>query len=261
MKLANSSFERVAEVIRDTRSSAKWVQCMNAHGFRDDMIGPNGALPALDNSGLNTSKKQYLKDRMLKMNGEERLHELLLDIINTSPDVIEPLNSILREDSYSITSEDGNYQIDGVIVERKPEIEVSPSFDNSQKMILDALDSAKISIRAALAWFTNQTLADKLVEKYHEGVEVAVAIFIHPANINYKVDLQDVPVKWIRGTHGGIMHHKICVIDNQTVITGSYNWTTAAETKNDENANVISGDNALATEYSLEFRRVTGGFR
>lgn len=51
------------------------------------------------------------------------------------------------------------------------------------------------------------------------------------------------------------MHNKFCVIDNQKVLTGSYNWITNAESKNDENV-LITIDNDTATKYSIEFRRL-----
>lgn len=255
MMLAKSSFEHIAEIIRDSQTSAEWVRIMNRHGFRDDVMS-GGHLPELDDSGLNTTKKQYLKDRLMRMNGQDELRLTLIDVITLNPHLIELLNPILVEDNYSISINNGKFIINGVVLRKEPDIKISPSFVQSEKMILEALDSAKISIRAALAWFTNQKLADKLVEKHREGVDVSVVVFVHPANINYKVDLNDVPSKFVKGTKGGIMHHKFCVIDNQTVVTGSYNWTEAAETRNDENANVIYGDNALATEYSLEFKRI-----
>jgi len=52
------------------------------------------------------------------------------------------------------------------------------------------------------------------------------------------------------------MHDKFCVIDNQIVITGSYNWSNNAEFKNDENV-TIENDPDQATRYSEEFRRLT----
>jgi phosphatidylserine/phosphatidylglycerophosphate/cardiolipin synthase-like enzyme len=51
------------------------------------------------------------------------------------------------------------------------------------------------------------------------------------------------------------MHHKFCVIDNQVVLTGSYNWTTNAETRNDENV-TVQKDPESATKYSLEFNKL-----
>lgn len=59
----------------------------------------------------------------------------------------------------------------------------------------------------------------------------------------------------IRSQRGGIMHDKFCIIDNQVVITGSYNWSDNAEFRNEENIAVL--ENAkLATEYSVKFREL-----
>ncbi len=52
-----------------------------------------------------------------------------------------------------------------------------------------------------------------------------------------------------------ILHHKVIVIDERTVITGSYNFTSSAEKDNDENL-VIVDDPQLARAYLDEFERV-----
>jgi phosphatidylserine/phosphatidylglycerophosphate/cardiolipin synthase-like enzyme len=52
-----------------------------------------------------------------------------------------------------------------------------------------------------------------------------------------------------------ILHHKVIIIDERTVITGSYNFTNSAERDNDENL-VIVDDPNLARAYLDEFERV-----
>jgi phosphatidylserine/phosphatidylglycerophosphate/cardiolipin synthase-like enzyme len=52
-----------------------------------------------------------------------------------------------------------------------------------------------------------------------------------------------------------ILHHKVIVIDERIVITGSYNFTASAERDNDENL-VIVYDPLLARDYLKEFERV-----
>merc|ERR1712039_971816 len=43
-----------------------------------------------------------------------------------------------------------------------------------------------------------------------------------------------IPVK--KGKRGGAkVNHKFCVVDNTVICTGSFNWTQAAENKNQEN--------------------------
>ena len=51
------------------------------------------------------------------------------------------------------------------------------------------------------------------------------------------------------------MHHKFMVIDGRTVMTGSYNWTRSAETRNEENIIAVD-DPLLATRFSEEFERI-----
>ena len=54
-----------------------------------------------------------------------------------------------------------------------------------------------------------------------------------------------------------LMHHKFCVIDNHTVITGSYNWTIAAESHH-ENIVIISNCSSLAEQYINEYNEIVG---
>ncbi|HIP88190.1 MAG TPA: DUF1669 domain-containing protein, partial [Anaerolineales bacterium] len=52
-----------------------------------------------------------------------------------------------------------------------------------------------------------------------------------------------------------IMHHKVFVVDDQTVVTGSFNFTLSAEEQNDENV-LILHDAEVAAAYAEEFDRV-----
>ena len=59
----------------------------------------------------------------------------------------------------------------------------------------------------------------------------------------------------IAGSEVGFMHHKFCVIDDSIAITGSYNWTYYAETRNVENI-VISDNSEIVMLFSDEFQRL-----
>nr|WP_224958347.1 phospholipase D-like domain-containing protein [Geomonas fuzhouensis] len=50
-----------------------------------------------------------------------------------------------------------------------------------------------------------------------------------------------------------IAHNKIMIIDRETLITGSFNFTKAAEEKNAENLLIIKGNQALVERYSKNF--------
>ena len=59
-------------------------------------------------------------------------------------------------------------------------------------------------------------------------------------------------------TQSGLLHHKYLIVDqNQAgsdpmVLTGSHNWSNAAEQRNDENT-VIVHDQQIANQYYQEF--------
>ncbi|GAJ17985.1 unnamed protein product, partial [marine sediment metagenome] len=52
-----------------------------------------------------------------------------------------------------------------------------------------------------------------------------------------------------------IMHNKFAVIDNEVVITGSYNWTASAGERNDENLLVID-DDYIVERYQDQFNNL-----
>jgi phosphatidylserine/phosphatidylglycerophosphate/cardiolipin synthase-like enzyme len=58
---------------------------------------------------------------------------------------------------------------------------------------------------------------------------------------------------WV-DTKVAIAHNKVMVIDGATVITGSFNFTAAAQSKNAENLLVLN-DPALAAEYTANWER------
>lgn len=51
------------------------------------------------------------------------------------------------------------------------------------------------------------------------------------------------------------MHHKFALIDNQIVLTGSYNWTRSAARYNHENL-VVTNEPKLVADFSREFDRL-----
>jgi phosphatidylserine/phosphatidylglycerophosphate/cardiolipin synthase-like enzyme len=58
---------------------------------------------------------------------------------------------------------------------------------------------------------------------------------------------------------GDLLHHKFAVIDNQTVITGSHNWSNAANYHNDETLLTIRDNPVVAAHFDREFDRLYAG--
>ena len=81
--------------------------------------------------------------------------------------------------------------------------------------------------------FTDDDLAQAMLERAMEGVDA-----------------------WLEGNPRG-MHHKVILIDDQIVITGSYNFSNNAKTRNDENTLIVHSSEVVAI-YRQEFERLWG---
>lgn len=138
---------------------------------------------------------------------------------------------------------------------------IEPVFENIEGKILEQLNNCKYSVHVASAWATNTNLFKKLIELKRKSVDVRI-ILSDDGDINSKSD--DLFLELNEGITSmfksgselwvgkDLMHHKFCVIDYETVITGSFNWTNKAEHQNDENI-VIIQDLKTANAYSEEF--------
>lgn len=142
------------------------------------------------------------------------------------------------------------------VTKMKTDIISAVEFRNIEKKILEALDEAIATIDVSVAWFTNDTLQKKLLEKKNAGCKVRIMIDANHTNQRHGVDLNPLEHKAIKAERKGIMHHKFCVIDNNITIHGSYNWTTNAETKNNEEISVDKNDVKKASAYTKEFNRL-----
>ena len=124
---------------------------------------------------------------------------------------------------------------------------------------MSQLNRANATIDVCVAWFTNPILAQKLEEKAKKGVKVRILVNDDNTNLKYIPSFDpslNIELKRIKADkRSGIMHQKFCVIDNNDVITGSYNWSTSAEFKNDENIQVVSNNTDNASKYTKEFNR------
>ena len=76
-----------------------------------------------------------------------------------------------------------------------------------------------------------------------------------PQNHPWKRPIATVGVPQL--PEGDLLHHKFAVIDGRMVITGSQNWSEAANRQNDENLLVIQSP-TVAAHFQREFERLYG---
>lgn len=113
------------------------------------------------------------------------------------------------------------------------------------------ISKAKYSILVQAYGFSSKDIADALIAAKNRGVKVKVILDKSQRKqkyslLHYIVDA-GIPV-WI-DTKPAIAHNKVMIIDEKEVITGSFNFTDAAQKRNAENLVFIS-DAKLAQEYT-----------
>ncbi|MBS5983361.1 MAG: hypothetical protein KIC67_12180 [Clostridium butyricum] len=119
-------------------------------------------------------------------------------------------------------------------------------FDDIQRQIVSEIRSAKYVIWIARAWFTDPVLFEEFVKKKKQGVTIEIVVDYNDKNRNADFSLDsEFPTHWVRvqSSYKNIMHDKFCIIDFQTVIHGTFNWTKAAN----YNKETISSDNNRTT--------------
>jgi hypothetical protein len=135
-------------------------------------------------------------------------------------------------------------------------------FDDIQLHILHELSKATTSIHIAVAWFTDPEIFEQLCQKAGSGVRVELIVVND--SINRKSGIEHERLRDLGGVFmmvgdkkksSAIMHNKFCVIDVETVITGSYNWSRKAQ-QNSENITVISDYPELAQQFLQEFESI-----
>lgn len=140
--------------------------------------------------------------------------------------------------------------LDGVAVENY----FSP-VDKVMSKIVTEVNGARKSIKFMAFTFTHADLADAMIARARAGVQVQGVIENRGASQGSLVPLfcAKLPVKVDGNPY--TMHHKVIVIDDQTVITGSFNFTKAADQSNDDNILIIRSP-AVAALYNQEFARL-----
>ncbi len=136
-------------------------------------------------------------------------------------------------------------------------------YDDVEEEVLRLLDSAREEVTIAHYNIRREAILEKLIELHQRGVKVRVAVDKTNAGREWNIGddmLEQAGIEVVRTKPSGsrsLMHLKVCVIDQETVMTGSYNWNATAALANDENMLVVR-DKQLASAYRDEVLEVLG---
>jgi competence ComEA-like helix-hairpin-helix protein len=168
-----------------------------------------------------------------------------------------------------------NHQVD---LQFSPSTKNIPWESSTNGLISRTLQSAQQSIDMALFVFSDQKLVNSLEPLHNKNVKIRALVdsgFIYRP-YSEALDMLGITLTpdckreadnrpWRKpaeliGTPkmppGDLLHHKFGVIDGNTVIVGSHNWTEAANHGNDEVLLVIHSP-IVAAHYQREFDRLT----
>jgi len=256
MKISPYAIDEIAPYLVGAKTGREIIKFLGKYGIRD--VYDEKGLPDIGKANeQRPTKTEYVRKRLADLNNSHNLRQLLNDFVKENDSVISDFQKILNPEGYGVEEVNGELKVQGGVVVNTEPVVNEAHFQDIQNRILKALNDADVSITLVMAWFTNDTIFQKIVEKHKQGIEVKLAIYDDGINKKYGVDISQVPhIKLKKGLRGGLMHNKFCVIDNHVVITGSYNWSDNSEFKNDENV-TVENDPKQASKYSIEYRRLT----
>lgn len=134
--------------------------------------------------------------------------------------------------------------------------------DPADRMIIDAVGRARREVLVQAYTFTHRRIASALIRAKQRGVDVrVVADAQQAANVPNSIlpALAKGGVQVFLDAAHEAAHNKVMVIDaadpESAVITGSFNFTYSAQSRNAENLLLIRGNPALAGAYREDWLR------
>jgi phosphatidylserine/phosphatidylglycerophosphate/cardiolipin synthase-like enzyme len=143
------------------------------------------------------------------------------------------------------------------VEETQLEVYFSPE-DGTIERLVELVGKAQEEILFLAYSFTDDDLAQAIITRAQAGVHIAGVLDESQAKGNiggeYTHLLESGIEVRLDGNPRG-MHHKVLIIDGRIVVTGSYNFSNNAKTRNDENT-LILHNSEVAALFKEEFERV-----
>jgi len=140
-------------------------------------------------------------------------------------------------------------------------IEVLFSPEQGQEILQrlkDTIQNAEGRVYILIYSFTLDELAQTIIEKHREGLDIKVIMDKGQAGSKVTENLRQtgIPLILKAGSKGGYMHIKALIADD-TVLTGSYNYSKNATWRSDENFLIIK-DKDIVEAHLAKFNQLWG---
>ncbi|NQV91482.1 hypothetical protein HQ489_03325 [Candidatus Woesearchaeota archaeon] len=128
--------------------------------------------------------------------------------------------------------------------------------DHCANHVKEELKKAELSIHFMTFSFTHEGIANIILLKHLDNISIeGVMEARQVSKYSQFMRLETAGINVVKDTNPNNMHHKVFIIDNKTVITGSFNPSANGDTRNDENILIISSEE-IAQKYLEEFERL-----
>jgi phosphatidylserine/phosphatidylglycerophosphate/cardiolipin synthase-like enzyme len=202
--------------------------------FDGEIVLTGSANPTKGDTFRNNNNIVIIKSSTLAKNYREKIRQLFI----RSAERYEPKTA-------------HKINVNGTIIENYfcPE-------DLCSKKVLDKINSAESEIYFMTFSFTDDAIGEAIIRKNEEGIRIS-GIFDSQqiSNFSEYQKMKNAGLDVILDSGKYLMHHKVFIIDNKTVITGSFNPSANANYRNDENILIINNPE-IAREYLSEFEYV-----
>ena len=133
-------------------------------------------------------------------------------------------------------------------------------FEGIAERICLELEQAEHSIYIVVTRLTNSALFNMLLQKSQQGLNVHLILSNHKNNQQRHIDYSQLNIGssvsyLIESNADNLMHSKFCVIDSNTVINGSYNWSSEVEGSH-EDILITKGNLAIAKQFVSQFEKI-----
>jgi phosphatidylserine/phosphatidylglycerophosphate/cardiolipin synthase-like enzyme len=137
-----------------------------------------------------------------------------------------------------------------------------PPWDDAEGMIVEVIRASRSQILVQAYSFTSRNIANALIAARRRGLDVRVVADREQAATSEAGRLDELSAAGIPvllDANFQSAHSKVMVVDARSaqpaVVTGSYNWTYAAQYRNAENVIVLRGHPELTRAYLANWER------
>ena len=206
---------------------------------------------SLEDRVFSRSEKRELKAVLRSKNFSKReldfMRSQIFDIAKTYQDQIST-ESLLNwiEETNKLTL-DSKKEAEGAVAYFSPGTAC-------QSAIIHQIKSARSSLKICVFTISDNDISAAILAAHRRGVGVKL-LTDNDKSFDRGSDIEDlankgVPVKMDRTDDH--MHHKFCIIDKETLLTGSYNWTRSAAERNHENI-LLTKEEGVVKAFLSEF--------